>query len=247
MGELSDKVAVITGSSRGIGFATAQLFSEEGARVVMNGRKRDALDKAVATVEGAIGVEGSVADSSVAEAMVSAAVEHFGPVDVAVANAAAPNRPALLTDMEDDQWERALKANLSGAFYLLRAAARVMVEQGGGSIILVGSIAGSSGLSGQGAYSASKGGLIGLMAAAAKDLGPAGVRVNVLLPSALTRNTEAGWGRDGLSKLSPLKRSGEPRESAQLALFLGSDRSTFVTGETINVDGGIHLNWGDLT
>jgi len=247
MGELTGKVAVITGSSRGIGLATAQLFSDEGAHVVMNGRKRDALDEAVAMTGGAIGVDGSVADPAVAEAMVAAALKHFGRVDIAVANAAAPNRPASVTDMGDDQWERALKANLSGAFYLLRAAGRVMVEQGGGSVILVGSIAGTSGLAGQAAYSASKGGLIGLMAAAAKDLGVAGVRVNVLLPSALTRSSEAGWGRDGLSKLSPLNRAGAPAESAQLAVFLGSDRSTFVTGETINVDGGIHLNWGDLT
>ena len=127
--------------------------------------------------------------------------------------------------MEDEQWERALKANLSGAFYLLRAAGRVMVEQGSGSIILVGSIAGVSGLGGQGAYSASKSGLIGLVAAAAKDLGPAGVRVNLVLPSAATRNTEGGWGLDGLSKLSPLKRPGDPREVAQMVLFLGSDRS----------------------
>src|SRR3954453_1873244 len=116
MGELRERVAGISGSSRGIGLATAQLFSEEGARVVMNGRKRDALNEAVATVKDAVGVEGSVADPSVAEAMVSAAVEHFGRVDIAVANAAAPNRPALVTDLEVDRWERVLQANLSGTF-----------------------------------------------------------------------------------------------------------------------------------
>ena len=246
MAELAGKTAVITGSSRGIGLATAQLFTEEGAKVVMNGRKRETLDEAVTSVPGAIGVEGTVADASIADAMVATAVEQFGRLDIAVANAAAPNRPTLLTDMADDQWDRALKANLSGAFYLLRAAGRVMVEQRSGSIILVGSIAGASGLSGQGAYSASKGGLIGLVAAAAKDLGPAGIRVNLILPSAATQATLSGWGLDGLAKLSPLRRAGEPLEVAQMALFLGSDRSSFVTGETINVDGGIHINWGDI-
>jgi NAD(P)-dependent dehydrogenase (short-subunit alcohol dehydrogenase family) len=246
MTELAGKVAVITGSTRGIGLAMAQLFAEEGARLVINGRKRDALDQAREMVPGAIGIEGSVSDPRVVNSMVAAALEHFGHLDVAVANAASPNKPARVSEMEDDVWQRCIQTNLSGAFYLVRAAGQVMADEGTGSIILVGSIAGTRGLSTQAAYSASKGGLVGLVAAAAKDLGPAGVRVNLLLPSAVTRQTDAGWSREELSNLSPFKRTGDPREVAQLALFLGSDRSSFVTGETINVDGGIHINWGEL-
>jgi 3-oxoacyl-[acyl-carrier protein] reductase len=114
-----------------------------------------------------------------------------------------------------------------------------MAAQRSGSIILVGSIAGISGLGGESAYSASKGGLMGLTAAAAKDLGPLGLRVNLLLPSAATRASLAAMSLDRLAKLSPMRRAGEPAECAQAALFLASDRSSFVNGETVNVDGGI--------
>src|SRR3954451_18805520 len=163
MGELTEKVAVITGSSRGIGLATAQLLTEEGAKVVMNGRRPDALDEALGSVPGSVGVEGNVADRAVSESMVSTALERFGRLDVAVANAVTLGRPTSITDLDDDQWARSIGANLSGVFYLIRAAGRVMVEQGGGSIIIVGSLAGQRGLGAATPYSASKGGLIGLV------------------------------------------------------------------------------------
>jgi NAD(P)-dependent dehydrogenase (short-subunit alcohol dehydrogenase family) len=171
--------------------------------------------------------------------------ERTGRVDIAVSNAFTAVRPAPVTEVRDELWHRSLQANLTGALNVVRSAGRVMAEQGGGSIILLGSIAGTSGFRGNAAYSAAKGGLIGLDAAAAKDLGPYDVRVNLLLPSAATRATLAVVTEADMAKLTLLQRAGQPREIAQVICFLGSDRSSFLTGETINVDGGTHLNWGD--
>lgn len=245
MAEMSGKVAIVTGSSSGIGLATAQAIVAEGGQVVMNGRDPDRLAEALNSVPGAVGVPGDVGDPEVAEELVNAATGRFGRLDVAVANAASPMRPMAVTELDNGRWQRSLDMNLSGAFYLLRAAGRVMVDQGNGSVVVVGSIAGVRGLAGSVAYSAAKGGLIGLVAAAAKDLGPSAVRVNLVLPSAATAPALAGWGMEELADMTVLKRAGVPADCAQLILFLASDRSAFITGETINVDGGTNLKWGN--
>lgn len=176
----------------------------------MNGRDPDRLAEAVKAVPEAIGVPGDVADPELADRLVETALERFGRLDAAVANAATPGRPMAVTELDDRSWQRSLDMNLSGAFYLLRASGRVMAPQGRGSIVVVGSIAGALGLAGSVAYSAAEGGLIGLAAAAAKDLGPAGVRVNLVHPSAATDATLAGWTIGELGDMTVLKRAGEP-------------------------------------
>jgi 3-oxoacyl-[acyl-carrier protein] reductase len=243
MGELDGKVAVVTGSTRGIGRAIAERFAAAGAVVVVHGRNQASCDSVAASMSGSIGRAGDIAQSGVADGLVAAAVGAFGRLDIVVNNAgvAIDN---FVTGVTDERWEASLATNLTGPFAMLRAATRVMKESGGGVVLNVISWAGERGNVGQVAYSASKAGLHAVTLSAAKELGKFGIRVNSLSPAVPTDMT--GEMDERLQKIAasrkPLKIEGTPADVAEGALFLCSDRARFITGDTLHVDGGLHLN-----
>jgi 3-oxoacyl-[acyl-carrier protein] reductase len=243
MGELAGKVAIVTGSTRGIGRAIAERFASEGASVVVHGRSPEVCAEIAEGIDGAIGFACDIATPEAADELVAAAVTAFGGLDILVNNAgvAIDN---FITGVTDDRWETAIATNLSAPFATLRAATRVMKAGGGGVVLNLISWAGERGNVGQVAYSASKGGLLSVTLSAAKELGKFGIRVNALSPAVPTDMTAVMDER--LSKLSrsrrPLKLDGTAADVAEGALFLCSDRSRFITGETLHVDGGLHLS-----
>ena len=247
---LDGKVAIVTGGGTGIGAATARRFAAEGASVVVTGRRPEPLDD-VAAETGGLAVAGDVADPAHAPALVAAAVERFGGVDVVVANAGVGFGRAA-GDVEDEPWLRTLDVNLSGPLWVVRAALPVMLDRGGGSIVLVSSTSGLVAATESAAYVSSKHGLIGLARSLAVDYGPRGVRTNALCPGwvatamadrSIDRLAEArGVTRARAYELAtsqvPLRRSATPDEIAACALFLACDESSYVNGATLTVDGG---------
>lgn len=242
-GALDGKVCLITGSTRGIGRAMAERFVAEGATVVINGRAETDC-KAVAGELGdrAVPVAGDVAIPAEVAGMVEQTLAAAGRLDVLVNNAGIA-RDNFVTRVTDDDWAAVLGVNLSGAFYAVRSVVPVMKEQGGGSIINVVSWAGLRGNVGQAAYSASKAGLMGLTLTCAKELAKFQIRVNALAPMVPTDMTEQMTDAivEKALKRVPLHRFGTGREVAEAALYLASDRSSYTTGQVINVDGGVHL------
>ncbi|MDO8365021.1 MAG: glucose 1-dehydrogenase [Actinomycetota bacterium] len=241
--ELSGQVAIVTGSTRGLGRAIAERFAAEGASVVVHGRDAALCAEVAASLPGAIAFAGDIGRPGTADALVAATVATFGRVDILVNNAGVA-LDNFITGVTDERWDATLATNLSGPFATLRAVTRVMKEQGGGVVLNVISWAGERGNVGQAAYSASKAGLHALTLSAAKELGKFGIRVNSLSPAAATDMTVTMDER--LQKIAdsrrPLKRKGTADDVAEGALFLVSDRSRFVTGDTLHVDGGMHLN-----
>jgi 3-oxoacyl-[acyl-carrier protein] reductase len=242
-GELAGRVAIVTGSTRGLGRAIAERFGSEGASVVVHGRSADACASAAATIPGAIGCAGDIARPGFADELVAAAIAAFGRLDIVVNNAGAAI-DNFVTGVTDERWEASLATNLTGPFAVLRAATRVMKEGGGGVVLNVISWAGERGNVGQVAYAASKAGLHAVTLSAAKELGKFGIRVNSLSPAVPTDMTEVMDER--LQKAArarkPIKIDGTAADVAEGALFLCSGRSRFVTGDTLHVDGGLHLN-----
>lgn len=243
MRDLEGKVAIVTGSTRGIGRAIAEHFCAHGATVVVHGRDRDTCAAVSGEMAGSSAYAGDIAVPGVADDLVAAAVDSHGRLDVVVNNAgvAIDN---FVTGVTDERWNATLATNLSGPFAVLRAATRVMKEGGGGVVLNVISWAGERGNVGQVAYAASKAGLHAVTLSAAKELGKFGIRVNSLSPAVSTdmaQEMDERLQRIAASR-RPLKIHGTTVDVAEGALFLCSDRSRFVTGDTLHVDGGLHLN-----
>jgi len=241
--ELSSRVAIVTGSTRGIGRAIAERFAAEGASVVVHGRDQTTCDAIAEGLPSALGHACDIATPGAADALVAAAVERFGHLDVVVNNAGAAI-DNFITGVTDERWDATLAVNLTGPFAVLRAAARVMKDGGGGVVLNVISWAGERGNVGQVAYSASKAGLHAVTLSAAKELGKFSIRVNSLSPAVQTDMTQVMDERlqKAAASRRPLKHTGGVDDVAEAALFLCSDRSRFVTGDTLHVDGGLHLN-----
>ena len=246
MNLLSGKVAIITGSGRGIGRAIALKYAQEGADVVITDLKIDESVEAFVRELEALGVRAkayssNAADFEAAHQLIEQVVKDFGRVDVLVNNAGI-TRDGLMMRMTEDQWD--LVINLKSAFNLIHAVTPVMLKQRSGSIINMASVVGVSGNAGQTNYSASKAGMIGLAKSIAKELGSRGVRANAIAPGfiitdmthALSEEVRKQWEAQ-----IPLRRGGTPEDVANVATFLASDLSSYVTGQTIHVCGGMNM------
>lgn len=246
MGDLSGRVAIVTGASRGIGRAIALELARRGAAVVVNYRTSGvAAQEVVAEIEGAGGralaVQADVSQFEEARRLVDAATEAFGQVDILVNNAGV-TRDTLLLRMSEEDWEVVLNTNLGGAFNCIKAAARTMVRRRSGRIINITSVAGVAGNVGQANYCAAKAGLIGLTKAVAKELGPRNITVNAVAPGFVETDMTAGLPqelKDTALKMIPLGRAGQPEDIAKAVAFLASDDAAFITGQVLSVDGGM--------
>jgi 3-oxoacyl-[acyl-carrier protein] reductase len=240
---LEGKVAVITGGASGIGRATARRFVAEGARVVLGDLDAGSLQALGDELGGdAITVAGDASSEADVRALVAAAVDGFGPIDIAFANAGIGSAQRLV-DADLDQWTRVLDVNLTGPFLLIKHAGRAMT--GGGSIIVTSSLNAVQAGPGMGAYCSSKAGVAMLVQVAALELGPAGIRVNAVAPGLIHTNlTDAMWLLPALveeyEENTPLGRHGQPDEVANLVTFLASDEAGFISGSQYLVDGGAH-------
>jgi 3-oxoacyl-[acyl-carrier protein] reductase len=248
---LTGKVALITGAGAGIGAAIARRFAEEGATVHVTGVHMENTRKVTMELRdagyGAIGRVLDVSDSRAVAATVSATVGEFGRLDILVANAALAGMAVLdgpVIEVTDEQWKRVIDVNLSGVFYCAREAARVMIPQGSGSIIVVGSVNSFVPEADVPAYAASKGGVVSLMKSLARDLGPHGIRVNGLTPGGtdsermLSTIEQLGLTEKQLVARIPLGRRAQPAEMAAIAAFLASDEASFINGHMLVADGG---------
>jgi 3-oxoacyl-[acyl-carrier protein] reductase len=240
------KAGVVTGASRGIGRAIALEFVARGADVALVGRDKAALDEtaALARTKRADAkvpvVIADVAAQPAVDAAVSTAVQAFGHLDFAVANA-GQTLDALLVRIKAEDLDRLLAVNLQSAFYLCSAVTRPMMKQRSGSIVLVSSVVGLSGNAGQAAYAASKAGLLGLAKSLAKELGSRNVRVNAVAPGLIETAMTAEMpeaARTHFLQNTPLGRPGTPEDVSGVVAFLCSDSAGYITGQTIVVDGG---------
>ena len=250
MFSLIGKVAIVTGASSGIGRATAKLFAEQGASVVVTARRKAELDALVAEIIEAGGsaqsLAGDVTDEAHAKALVELAVEKFGGLDIAFNNAGSTGEMGGSTAVSADGWRRTVDSNLTGAFLGAKHQTPAMLERGGGSQIFTSSFVGyTAGMPQMAAYAAAKAGLIGLTQVLAAEYGPRGIRVNPLLPGgtdtpAATFKTPEEWAF--VEGLHALKRVARPEEIAWSALYLASDASSFTTGTALLADGGVSIN-----
>lgn len=247
--ELRNKVIIVTGASSGIGAAAATLFAAEGACVVLAARRTAELAAVVASIAGAggraVALAGDVRDHNYADALVDMAVKSYGGVDGALNNVGTLGVMGPVDKMTVEQWLEVMEVNLTSAFLAAKAQIPAMRQRGRGSIVFTSSFVGFSngGMPGMGAYAASKAGLIGLTQSLASDHAADGIRINALLPGGT--HTPMGGSDpavlDLIAKLHPMKRIARPDEIAQAALFLLSDRSSFMTGSPMIVDGGVSV------
>jgi meso-butanediol dehydrogenase / (S,S)-butanediol dehydrogenase / diacetyl reductase len=248
---LENKVALITGGGTGVGAAAARLFTREGAKVVVTGRRPEPIE-AVAKETSGIAVAGDTSDPAHATEAVAAAVEHFGGLDIVVANAGI-SLDGAVGDMDDADWHQQIDINLTGPMMMARAAIPEMLKRGGGSIVLVASTNALAAAPASAAYDISKAGLIALARSIAVDYGPQRIRANALCPGWIITPmgdasmewlaNEHGLGskEDGYAFATadvPLRRAGTAEEMAACCLFLASDESSIVTGTALVADGG---------
>ncbi len=240
--DLSGRTALVTGSTRGIGRAIAESLTAAGARVAVVGRDQGkAADAAAAIGVTAQGFAADVGDPASIAALVNDVEKAFGQIDILVNNAGL-TRDNILFRIKDDDWDTVLDANLRGAFLAIRAASRGMIKRRWGRIINIASIVGITGNKGQANYAASKAGLIGLTKSVAKELGSRNVLVNAVAPGFIETDMTAAMtpeARAALSGQIPLERLGSPRDIAGVVTFLASDYASYITGQTLVVDGGM--------
>lgn len=244
---LSNKVAVVTGASRGIGRAIAIALAAQGAKVVASARNAEALAELIEQIKSqggeALAVVGDVAVEDDANNLVKQAVDAYGQVDVFINNAGI-TRDGLLLRMKNDDWDTVLDTNLKGAFLCTRAVAKVMSKQRSGRIINISSVVGEMGNAGQANYCASKAGLLGLTKSVARELARRNVTVNAITPGFIVTDMTDDMtdkARDIMTEQIPLGRLGTAEDIANVVIFLASDQSAYITGQVIGVNGGMYM------
>ena len=243
---LEGQSAVITGGAQGLGYAIAERFIAEGARVVLGDVNLEATEVAAKQLGGddvALAVRCNVAKADEVDALLQTAVDRFGGLDIMVNNAGI-TRDATMRKMTEEQFDEVISVHLKGTWNGTRLAAAIMRENKRGAIINMSSVSGKVGMVGQTNYSAAKAGIVGMTKAAAKELAYLGVRVNAIAPGLIrSAMTEAMPQRIWDSKVAevPMGRAGEPSEVASVALFLASDLSSYMTGTVMEITGGRHL------
>lgn len=248
MYDLSNKVAIITGASSGIGRATALLWAQHGASLIINGRRADQLQAVAAQIQAkgaqVLVVAGDVTDETVHQHMVKLAEHEFGGLDIAFNNAGTLGAAKASTSLTYAEWQAVINTNLNAAFLAARQQIPAMLRRGAGSLLFTSSFVGhTAAFPGLAAYAASKAGLLGLSQALAVEYGPQKIRVNSVLPG----GTETGMLQEfnataeALAPMFALKRIAQAEEIARAALFLASDAASFVTGTAMLVDGGVSI------
>jgi 3-oxoacyl-[acyl-carrier protein] reductase len=243
---LQDKIAIVTGASRGIGAAIAVELASQGAKVVVNHRDSAAqaetvVAQIIAAGGQALAIQADVSVFADAQRLVKESLDHFGRVDILVNNAGT-TRDTLLMMMSEDAWDIVIQTNLKSAFNCSKAALRPMIKQRAGRIINITSVSGLAGQAGQTNYSASKAGMIGFTKALAREVGTRNITANAVapgfVPTVLTEGLTAEQKQAAIA-MTPLGRFAQPEEIAYAVAFLASDRAAFITGQILSVDGGL--------
>ncbi len=242
---LTGKIALVTGSSRGIGKAIALALAHQGASVVINyAQSAAAAEAVVAQIETetpgkALALQADVADSAQVEGLFSTVMQTWGRIDIVVNNAGI-TRDGLMIRMKDSDWQAVIDLNLGGVFWCCRQAAKIMLKQRSGRIINITSTSGVMGNAGQSNYSASKAGVIGLTKSLARELAPRGITVNAVAPGFIATEMTQDLKIEPILAMVPLGRLGQPEEVAGVVRFLAADpAAAFMTGQVIGVDGGL--------
>lgn len=245
MGLLEGKVALITGATRGIGKGIAEVFAKEGAQVAFTYAgsvdKAKALEEELGKITTVKSYQSDASDYDAAQKLAADVLADFGKIDILINNAGI-TRDNLMLRMSKDDWDTIIKVNLDSVFNLTKAVIKPMMKARSGSIINMTSVVGVKGNAGQANYAASKAGVIGFSKSIALELGSRNIRCNAIAPgfietemtAALDEKTVQGW-RDAI----PLKRGGQPEDVANACVFLASDRSSYISGQVLNVDGGM--------
>ncbi len=254
MNTMKSKVALITGASSGIGKSTAEAFAAKGANVVVAARRKEELDSLVATIEEmggkASAIQTDVSNAKSVEQMVAHTIKTYGRLDYTVNSAGIEGTFGSVIDLPEEDWDKVININLKGTFLCMKYQAKAMMTVGnGGSIVNIGSVNSFLGFPTGSAYVTSKHGLIGLTSSASAELAPQGIRVNLLCPgitvTPMHERLRGIIGDDiydkGVLPTVHLRRSGKPEEMAKAILFLCSDESSYISGSTLTVDGGLTL------
>ncbi len=244
--KLKDKVSMITGAARGIGKEIAVLFAREGSNLAICDVNSEALERTKGEIESSTGREVltakvDVTDPEEVEEFIKKILDNFGRLDILVNNAGI-TRDNLVLRMSETEWDAVLDVNLKGAFNCIKAVTRPMVKNRSGKIINMASVVGIMGNAGQANYSASKGGLIALTKTVAKELSSRSINVNAIAPGFIQTDMTGRIdevSKEKLLKLIPLGKMGEAKDVAQLALFLASEDAAYITGQVVQVDGGM--------
>lgn len=244
MFNLSGKTAIVTGASGGIGSAIACALARQGATVVLSGTRLDALDAIAAAIgERARVVPADLAKPGDAEALIKAAEKQVGSIDILVHNAGI-TRDGLVMRMSDDDWSRVLEINLGAGFRLIRAALRGMMKKRSGRIIGISSVVAATGNPGQVNYAASKAGMIGMMKSLAREVATRGITANCIAPGFIQTDMTGSLGeerRKAVMATVPAGRLGTADDVASCAVFLASDEASYITGQTLHVNGGMAM------
>ena len=245
---LTGKIALVTGAGRGIGAEIARTFAREGAAVIINyNGSKERAEKVAAEIIAAGGkaetYQCNVADDAACKEMIDTCIKSYGRIDILVNNAGI-TRDDLLMRMSEEDFDAVMDTNLKGTFHTIRHMSRYFLKQKSGKIINMSSVSGILGNAGQANYSASKAGVIGLTKSVARELASRRINVNVIAPGFIATDMTDAMTEEAKEKIAesiPFKRIGQPEEIAEMALFLASDKSDYITGQVFAVDGGMTI------